>query len=177
MKAGGLSQALESALSIYLASRIQNKAVRDVVCKVEGLASELGFLFAEDSKNCYDLEALRLLNPNDIPSETLNSYLEKNLHLQQILNDQKVFMFKTSISRLLKIMEDPNSDINSGSRVSLSLRMLGGDLDDEPRRATVIMINAEKEILSQEEMSKQLEDLDEPASVLETPNLVVIPYD
>lgn len=55
--------------------------------------------------------------------------------------------------------------------------MLKGDLDDEPRRATVLLLNAEKEILSDEEMIKQLEDLDDAATVLETPNLVVVPFD
>ena len=55
--------------------------------------------------------------------------------------------------------------------------MLCGDLDDQPRKATVILLNAEKEILPTAEMIKQLEDLDDPAQVLETPNLVVIPFD
>lgn len=32
--------------------------------------------------------------------------------------------------------------------------MLTGELDDEPRKATVILLNAEKEILSQEDMIK-----------------------
>ena len=41
----------------------------------------------------------------------------------------------------------------------------------------MILLNSEKDILPHAEMLKKLEDLDEPASVLETPNLVVIPFD
>ena len=39
------------------------------------------------------------------------------------------------------------------------------------------MLSAEKEILSHKQMIESLEDLDEPGQVLETPNLVIIPYD
>lgn len=55
--------------------------------------------------------------------------------------------------------------------------MLKGQLDDEPRDATVLLLNSEKEIMADEDMIKYLEDLDDPAQLLETPNLVIIPYD
>lgn len=55
--------------------------------------------------------------------------------------------------------------------------MLQGRLDDEPRNATVLLLNGEKEIMSEAEMIKQLEDLDDPATILETPNLLIIPFD
>ena len=84
-------------------------------------------------------------------------------------------MYKISSAKLRHLLE--TSDIARGNRIALSLHMLSGRLNDEPRELTVILLNAEKEILSQEEMVKQLEDLDDPSEVLETPNLVVIPFD
>ena len=91
----------------------------------------------------------------------------------QAQHDQKLFMFKTSASRLTSLLEN---QIGHG-RVTVSLHMLQGRLDDEPRNATVLLLNSEKEILSESEMLKHLEDIDDPATLLETPNLVVIPFD
>ena len=83
--------------------------------------------------------------------------------MANVLGEQKVFMFKASVSRLIQQLEIPYSDIASGGRVALTMLMLSGDLDDQPRKATVIMLNEEKEILSKEQMIKDLEDLDDPA--------------
>ena len=57
--------------------------------------------------------------------------------------------------------------------------MLTGEMIDgsTSAKATVILLSIDKEILSQEEMVKQLEDIDDQAQLLETPNLLVIPYD
>jgi hypothetical protein len=49
LKSRGLSSSLENALSVYLASRIQNTLVKDAVSGSEGLASELSFLFTEST--------------------------------------------------------------------------------------------------------------------------------
>jgi len=58
-------------------------------------------------------------------------------------------MFKTSLSRLAQLLDSSN---HYGSRVAIALSMLKGELDDEPRRATVLLLNSEKEILPEEEM-------------------------
>ena len=57
-------------------------------------------------------------------------------------------MFKVSASRLAHLLA--TSDIANSGRVALTLKMLSGELDDEPRQATVILLNAEKEILAQD---------------------------
>ena len=80
-------------------------------------------------------------------------------------------MFKTSKTRLSEQLKEKHDN------VTIALKMLRGQLDDEPRSATVLLLNVEKEILSETDMVKSLEDLDDPAQLLETPNLVVIPYD
>lgn len=91
---------MESALSVYLASMIENETVRNVLCSSEGLANELCFLFERQAGSGYDLEALRALDSNVVPPEELNQYIERGLSLQTILNEQKVFMFKASTARL-----------------------------------------------------------------------------
>ena len=123
------------------------------------------------------MEALRELEANVIASADLNRYLEKGLAFMDALSEQKVFLFKVSAARLTALLENAETWNYGGRRVALTISMLCGDLDDQPRKATVILLNAEKEILPTEEMIKQLEDLDDPAQVLETPNLVVIPFD
>ena len=84
-------------------------------------------------------------------------------------------MFKTSAERLSALLT--SKEFTNQGRVALTVRMIEGELDDEPRQATVLLLNSEKEILPHGEMLKKLEDLDDPASVLDTPNLVVIPFD
>ena len=121
------------------------------------------------------MSVLRELQPSLIEELQLEKYLKNGLALQELLSEQKLFMYKISSAKLRHLVE--TSDIASGNRIALSLHMLSGRLNDEPRESTVILLNAEKEILSQEEMVKQLEDLDDPSEVLETPNLVVIPFD
>ena len=125
------------------------------------------------------MQALSLLHPNAISEANLSKYLDKGLQVSQVLTDQKVFMFKANAAKLANLV-DTNADVANSGRVALTVCMLSGDLDDEvdkTRQATVIMLNAEKEILSREEMVRSLEDLDDPAQVLETPNLVIIPFD
>ena len=166
LKSRGLSSSFDSSLSVYLASRIKNKMARDAICGSEGLASELNFLFTNShtsSDSDFEVDALRALAPNAVSEDALSCYLEKGLSLANVLGEQKVFMFKASVSRLIQQLEIPYSDIASGGRVALTMLMLSGDLDDQPRKATVIMLNEEKEILSKEQMIKDLEDLDDPA--------------
>jgi len=121
------------------------------------------------------MEALRALGPNIVTPAELDSYLEKGLTLANMLTDQKVFMYKASTKRLSNLLDTTN--LSNRGRVALTVHMLSGDLDDDPREATVILLNGEKEISTKEEMVTTLEDLDEPATVLETPNLVIIPFD
>ena len=61
-------------------------------------------------------------------------------------------MFKCNAKRIAAFMQDRN--VKTSGRVSLTINMLTGELDDEPRKATVILLNAEKEILSQDDMIK-----------------------
>jgi len=61
-------------------------------------------------------------------------------------------MFKCNAKRIATFMQ--NRNVKTSGRVSLTINMLTGELDDEPRKATVILLNAEKEILSQEDMIK-----------------------
>lgn len=139
------------------------------------------------------MKALSLLRPNSISDAKLSGYLEKGLQVSQVLADQRIFMYKANSAKLEKLIES-RADVAHSGRVALTICMLSGELDDDDaegrvsisglvdnvggqRRATVIMLNAEKEILSEEEMIKNLEDLDDPSQVLETPNLVIIPHD
>ena len=73
-------------------------------------------------------------------------------------------MFKANASRLASLIET-NPEVANSGRVALTVCMLSGKLDDviSSRQATVLLLNAEKEILSQEDMIKCLEDLDDPA--------------
>ena len=41
----------------------------------------------------------------------------------------------------------------------------------------MIMLSNEKDIMSHEEMVRALEDIEDQSTILETPNLVIIPYD
>lgn len=77
------------------------------------------------------MEALKQLSPNVVSPESLAHYLEQGLMLSQVLAEQKVFMFKISASRLAHLLA--TSDIANSGRVALTLKMLSGELDDEPR--------------------------------------------
>ncbi len=61
-------------------------------------------------------------------------------------------MYKVNARRIAALMQ--SRGIETSGRVTLTLHMLTGDLDDEPRKATVLLLNAEKEILSREDMIK-----------------------
>jgi len=166
LKSRGLSSSLDSSLSVYLASRIKSKMVKDSIVGSEGLVSELSFLFTNaylSSDRDFEVDALRALAPNAVSEDSLSRYLERGLSLVNVLSEQKVFMFKASVARLIQQLEIPHSKVANGGRVALTMLMLSGDLDDEPRKATVIMLNDEKEILSNEQMVNELEGLDDPA--------------
>lgn len=87
LKATSLSSSLENALSVYLASMIENQTVKNVLSSSEGLAAELSFLFERQAGFGYDLEALRALDSNVVPTEALNRYMERGLALQTILSE------------------------------------------------------------------------------------------
>jgi hypothetical protein len=76
---------------------------------------------------------LRALGPNAVQQDALSRYLERGLSLASVLGEQKVFMFKASATRLAQLLDKPNSEVANGGRVALTVHMLTGDLDDEPR--------------------------------------------
>ena len=100
------------------------------------------------------MEALRELEANVIASADLNRYLERGLAFMEALSEQRVFLFKVSAARLTALLENAETWNHGGRRVALTIQMLCGDLDDQPRKATVILLNAEKEILPHDEMIK-----------------------
>ena len=96
LKSRGLSSSLDSSLSVYLASRIKSKMVKDSIVGSEGLVSELSFLFTNaylSSDRDFEVDALRALAPNAVSEDSLSRYLERGLSLVNVLSEQKVFMF------------------------------------------------------------------------------------
>ena len=59
--------------------------------------------------------------------------------------------------------------------------MLTGELSDDQHRpkghATVLLLSSDKDIMKWDDMVTQLEELDDQSQLLETPNLLLIPFD
>ena len=93
LKARGLTQSLESALCLYLASRMQRIDIRETLLAVSqssDRASELSFLFKagfQESMQAGYGQALRRLGPNVVSEEALAAYLDQGLKLNETLND------------------------------------------------------------------------------------------